>query len=159
GENHLLEIVLMCVSVGVAALGWFVARMLYFDLAATDRKLAELKAGYAKIHELVYEKYRIDQIYDRTFVRAFKGVAAASGWFDAHVVDGLVNLLGTIARGCAWVSGAIDTYLVDGAVNGVADLILDGGRRVRRAQTGRINNYVFGVVLGIIVLVVITSLV
>ncbi|MFI5288595.1 MAG: hypothetical protein ACHQ17_03050, partial [Polyangia bacterium] len=47
GENHLLEIVLMCVSVGVAALGWFVARMLYFDLAATDRKLAELKAGYA----------------------------------------------------------------------------------------------------------------
>ena len=159
GENHMLEIVLMCVSVGVAALGWFAARMLYFDMAATERKLAELKAGYAKMHALVFDKYRVDELYNRTFVRAFKAVTSATAWFDANVVDGLVNLLGTISRGCAWVSGAIDSYVVDGAVNGVADLILEGGRRVRRAQTGRINNYVLGVVVGIVVLVVITSLV
>jgi len=79
-------------------------------------------------------------------------------WFDANVVDGVVNLMGVVARGCAWVGGAIDTYFVDGAVNGVAWLFLSGGRQLRRVQTGRINNYVLGVVVGIVLLVVITSL-
>jgi NADH-quinone oxidoreductase subunit L len=158
-ENHGLELGFMLVSIGVATLGWFAARALYKDVAATEKRLADLRAAYGKIHSLVFDKYRVDELYQRTFVRGFERLADAFSWIDANVVDGLVNLMGTISRGAAWISGAIDTYLVDGAVNGVATLFLEGGRRVRQIQTGRINNYVLGVVVGIIILVVITSLV
>ena len=57
------------------------------------------------------------------------------------------------------MGGLIDKYLVDGAVNGVADLILASGREIRKTQTGRVNNYVLGVVVGIVILVIVTSLV
>jgi NADH-quinone oxidoreductase subunit L len=158
-ESHGLELVFMGLSVGVATLGWFAARFLYMDAAASEARLNALKLRYASIHSLVFDKYRVDELYDRTVVRGFRLAADAMAWFDARVIDWLVNLMGLISRGCAWVSGAIDTYIVDGAVNGVAELVLEGGRSVRRVQTGRINNYVLGVVVGIVVLVVITSLV
>jgi NADH-quinone oxidoreductase subunit L len=157
-ENHSLEMAFMALSIGVATLGWFLARLLYKDLAKSEARLAAAKVSYAKVHALVFEKYRIDELYDVVFVKNFERAANAMAWFDANVIDGLVNLTGVIARGCAWIGGAIDTYFVDGAVNGVAWLFLQGGRQFRRVQTGRINNYVLGVVVGIVLLVVITSL-
>jgi NADH-quinone oxidoreductase subunit L len=158
-ENHALEVTFMLLSVGVATVGWFAARFLYRDAAATEARMAAWKEQYASVHRLVYEKYRVDELYQATVVRAFTGLAAAMSWFDAHVVDWIVNLMGTLSVLIANIGGLIDTYLVDGAVNGVADLILAGGREVRKTQTGRINNYVLGVVVGIVILVIVTSLV
>jgi NADH-quinone oxidoreductase subunit L len=158
-ENHGLEIAFMLLSIGVATLGWFAARVLYKDIAASEARLASWKAQYRRIHALVYEKYRVDEVYQVLFVGTFDAAARACSWFDSNIVDGLVNLMGTITRGIAWADGLVDKYIVDGAVNGVAWLFLEGSRRVRRIQTGRINNYVLGVVVGIIILVVITSLV
>jgi hypothetical protein len=153
-DNPGLEFAFMCLSVGVATAGWFAARFLYKDARATERRLAAWKAQYATVHALVYDKYRVDELYQVTVVRGFQQAAAAMAWFDANVVDGLVNLMGTISRACAWVGGAIDKYFVDGAVNGVAWAVVEGGRRMRRIQTGRINNYVFGVVIGVVLLVI-----
>jgi NADH-quinone oxidoreductase subunit L len=158
-ENHTLEMAFMLVSIGVATLGWYVARSLYLDAAKSEARLNAWKAQYASIHRLVYEKYRVDELYQATFVRGFIMSANAFAWFDANVVDWLVNLMGKIALGVAWVGGLIDTYIVDGAVNGVADLVLASGREIRKTQTGRVNNYVLGVVVGIVILVIVTSLV
>jgi NADH-quinone oxidoreductase subunit L len=158
-ERGALEFVFMLLSIGVATAGWFAARTLYLDGAKSEARLAALRTQWAGVHSLVFDKYRVDELYARTVVRGFDALARGLAWADANLVDGLVNLTGTIALGCAWIGGAIDHYFVDGAVNGVAFVFLEGGRRVRRVQTGRINNYVLGVVVGIVVLVVITSLV
>jgi NADH-quinone oxidoreductase subunit L len=111
------------------------------------------------LHSLIFDKYRVDELYQRTVVRGFRWAAEGMSWFDSRIVDGLVNLMGTISNGCAWVSGAIDKYFVDGAVNGLAWAVVEGGRRLRTVQTGRVNNYVFGVVMGIVLLVLTMSLV
>src|SRR5262249_48835277 len=92
-ENHGLEWAFMFVSVGVATLGWFAARFLYRDAAATEAKLAAWKAQYAGVHRLVYEKYRVDELYQATVVRAFTWSASAFSWIDANIVDGVVNLM------------------------------------------------------------------
>jgi NADH-quinone oxidoreductase subunit L len=158
-ENHSLEWAFMALSIGVATLGWLAARFFYKDLAKTEAKLNALKASWAGVHSLVFDKYRVDELYQKTVIVGFQKSAKAMAWFDAHAVDGIVNLMGLVSKGAAWISGAIDTYLVDGAVNGVAWVFLEGGRRVRRVQTGRINNYVLGVVIGVVILVIVTSLV
>ena len=157
--NKSLEITFMLISIGVATAGWALARFLYMNAAATEARLAAWKARYSGIHSLVFDKYRVDELYKATFIRGFTGLASVLSWFDGHVIDWIVNLMGTLASGVAQISNLIDKYLVDGAVNGLSELILAGGREIRKTQTGRINNYVLGVVVGIVILVIVTSLV
>jgi NADH-quinone oxidoreductase subunit L len=91
-------------------------------------------------------------------IRGFQVSARAMSWFDAKVVDAIVNLCGTITRGIAWVDGAIDHYIVDGAVNLVASGVIAGGREVRKVQTGRINHYLLAVTAGVVVIVLVAYL-
>jgi len=48
---------------------------------------------------------------------------------DRNVVDGLVNLWGTIGRQVSNLQGAIDARVVDGAVNGVGAVAVRSGGR------------------------------
>ena len=148
---------LMAASVALATLGWALARWFYKD----ESELAMLRAAnrlrYENLHAFAYDTFRIDELYEATFVRGFHAIAHAAAWFDAYVVDGVVALLAAITRAVAWVTGALDAYVVDGAVNAVADALLGGGRALARVQTGRVNQYVLGVAVGIVVLIVLTS--
>ena len=158
GEAHAsTELALAIASIAVAVIGWAAARALYRDLERSRARRAALRA-LARLHALLGEGYRVDELYALLFVRPFGRVAAALAWCDAHVVDGAVHAVGALSRGAAWLGGAMDRYLVDGAVNGFAALVVGSGQRLRRLQTGRVNNYVLGVVLGVVVLVVITWL-
>jgi NADH-quinone oxidoreductase subunit L len=73
------------------------------------------------------------------------------------VVDGIIQAVATLSRAAAWVSGTLDRYVVDGAVNGVAEAVVGGGRELRKVQTGRINNYVLGIAVGVVILVVLAT--
>jgi NADH-quinone oxidoreductase subunit L len=68
---------------------------------------------------------------------------------DRWIVDGAVNGLGVAVRGVSWVGGAIDQYIVDGLVNFVAEGTLAAGSKLRGLQTGRIQNYVYGLLGGV----------
>ncbi|MDB4969196.1 MAG: proton-translocating NADH-quinone oxidoreductase, chain [Myxococcales bacterium] len=156
-ERRGLELALMFASLVVATVGWIAARLLYKDLRAREGALATLRSRLGGVPALVLDGFRVDALYDATFVRAFGATARTAAWFDVHVVDGVIAALGALARAAAFITAAIDHYLVDGAVNGVADLLLGAGRALRRVQTGRINNYVLGVAMGVVMLIVLTS--
>jgi NADH-quinone oxidoreductase subunit L len=68
---------------------------------------------------------------------------------DRWVVDGFVNGVGVAVRGVAWINGMIDEKFVDGAVNFVAEGTLKAGVKLRELQTGRIQNYVYGLLGGV----------
>jgi len=153
--SHTLEWILIFASIGMATAGWLVAKHFYLDEAKTTERMAALKARHDRAHELLYNKYWVDEIYQKTFVRGFKGLARVLAWFDAHIVDWVVNFAGAVGLGAAWLGGFIDRIFVDGAVNGVAKVIMAAGGRVRRIQTGRINNYAYGIAVGVIALAII----
>ena len=74
--------------------------------------------------------------------------------FDGTVVDGIVNGVGTVTRDIFAASiGFFDNRIVDGLVNRVAGVTWAAGGRIRRIQTGAIQTYLF-VVLGGIVLII-----
>jgi NADH-quinone oxidoreductase subunit L len=152
---HSLEIALALASIGIAFAGWGLARYFYKDEAKARERIARLRVRYDGAHELLYNKYWVDELYQRTFVRGFQGLARAMAWFDAHIIDWAVNFTGAMGRGCAWLGGFIDRMFVDGAVNGLARGIVAVGREGRRIQTGRINNYAWGIAVGVLVLAVI----
>jgi len=74
---------------------------------------------------------------------------------DRFIVDGIVNGASVVARGASWVSGAIDKNIVDGAVNLVADGTLQMGGKLRQVQTGRVQNYIYGILGGVAALAVV----
>jgi NADH-quinone oxidoreductase subunit L len=151
------EWVLMLASLLAAAVGWIGARALYGDIAARGPGLETLRARFGRIHAFVFDQYRVDELYQRLFVRGFARVAWVAALFDIHIVDGVVVTTGAITRGLARVAGVLDAQVVDGAVNAVAEGMLSSGRALRRLQTGRVNNYVLGVAVGIVILIVLTS--
>ncbi|HWE30687.1 MAG TPA: NADH-quinone oxidoreductase subunit L, partial [Polyangia bacterium] len=151
------ETLLMLASLTAAFGGWLGARALYRDMSVTSARLVRFRARFAALHALAYDRFLVDELYDRAVVRTFGRLAHAAAWLDLRVVDGIVAAVAASARGAAALSGAIDRYLVDGAVDGVANLLLGSGRTLRRMQTGRINNYVLGVAVGVVLLIVLTS--
>jgi NADH-quinone oxidoreductase subunit L len=151
-QNHLVELGLMGLSVVLAASGILIARFWYKDIARREQTLERLKRDWRFVHNLLYRKYYVDEIYNAIFVRGTVALTRALAWFDLRVVDGLVNAASWGLRTLAAVGGAIDHKIVDGAVNGVADSIIAAGRRVRRVQTGRVNSYVMGIAFGVVVL-------
>ena len=70
----------------------------------------------------------MDRIYSTLFHGVALRIAAAIGWFDRYVIDGVLNWLG-------WVA-------------------MIGSRRLQRAQTGNVLDYVFAVVAGVVLLAV-----
>ena len=116
-------------------------------------------ATFPGLFKTVHNKYYVDELYQATVLRFSMFVARAWSVFDNVVVDGAVNAVAAIGRFVCNIEGAIDKYLVDGAVNAFAQGMLVLGRQVRRAQTGRIQTYLYAAMLGALVVVGINYLV
>ncbi len=134
-----LEIALMVASVAVAMIGLLLA---YFWYAKGEGRVpARLAGRFPLLFRAVANKYFVDEAYDVLFV---EGLAKGGGrlmWEVDAIWDLIPNGTAAVTRGASWLSHFFDKYFVDGAVNGVADSLQGGFRLLRRAQTGRVQNY------------------
>jgi NADH-quinone oxidoreductase subunit L len=144
---------LMLLSVFIALAGFYAAYLLFKD--ARSKVPAEFVARYSKMHRIVFNKYYVDELYQATVIGGSMLFSKICGWFDQHIVDGLVNLVGYVGRFFSWLSGLNDNYVVDGAVNGVAAISSRLGGIIRRVQTGRIQTYLYGLLGGGLVLILV----
>ena len=139
----------MRVRIGLAAFIWLKRREIADALAHR----------FASLHRVLMNKYYVDELYDRVVIRPALGIGRLFSFFDGRVIDKLVEFAGTAARAVANVDDAIDKYLVDGAVNAVANATLDGGRALRRVQTGRVQTYLYGALAGGLAIIVLNFIV
>lgn len=89
-------------SVFVAIVGIAIATILYYKRNSTPETLALRLKG---IYQVVYRKFFIDEVY--LFITQniiFQFVSRPLAWFDRHVVDGSMNLVGNTT---VFFSGAI----------------------------------------------------
>src|SRR5687767_661211 len=74
---------------------------------------------------VLYHKWYVDEIYDRTVVRPILFLSRVAWRFiDQGIIDGLVNASGYLMRGFGWLGS--------------------------RLQTGQVNTYAFAVVVGVL---------
>src|SRR5512137_2615746 len=154
--GHATEWLFQGMGVAAATIGWFFAMKLFKD--GKSRVPHDLKHRYFGFWTVVYNKYYVDEAYHALVVRPALFLAAFLSWFDQHVIDWLVNFAGWLARLFAAIDDAIDKYVVDGAVNGVGGLTREGGRVLRRIETGRIQTYLYGAALGSLLVVLLNFL-
>jgi NADH-quinone oxidoreductase subunit L len=135
--------------------GWALARWLYRDLEASAPAREAMATRLARPHALLRSKLRLEPALVALARDPALDLAAACAWTDRNLVDRLVDLSGRAGRALAAAGGFVDHALVDGVVDAVSALALASGRRLARLQTGRIGNYVLGITLGVVLLVVV----
>jgi NADH-quinone oxidoreductase subunit L len=120
-----VEWTLMLLSVGVAGLGIWAAFRYYLRKPEAATRLRERFSG---VHDLLLNKYRIDEVYDAIVVRPIHGASVALWRFwDEKVVDGIVNGVGYTFEGVSAVlrlfqTGFVGTYALMFTI-GVAALL------------------------------------
>ena len=126
GENAGLELGLMGVSSLIAFAGIGLATFLWLKNRQIPKRLAE---QYPGVHQLLLNKYYVDELYDAAIVQPIKVVSTEGLWrgFDVKIVDGAVNGAGYLVSGVSIVlrliqNGSVKTYAASMFVGAVAVL-------------------------------------
>ncbi|MFZ4261724.1 NADH-quinone oxidoreductase subunit L [Sphingobacterium sp. HJSM2_6] len=90
---------------------------------------------------LSFHQGYFNESYQRLFVNNTLSISHGLFWFDRHIVDGIVNFMGTFIRGLGKLSDWIDRYIVDGFVNFIGNSTYYIGHLLRWIQNGRLQNY------------------
>ena len=134
---------LSAVSVGlfasalVLAFCFFIPRgPLYGREKAIARRLSPL---YSCLQNLWY----LDRFFTWLVLRVLHTCQVVCGYFDRVFVDGFVNFWGSVCRFFTGAAGVLDYWGVDGTVRGIANTVRFAGHRLRRVQTGFLQEYVY----------------
>jgi NADH-quinone oxidoreductase subunit L len=108
------ETLLAAVATGAFALGAGGAYVIYVMKKGEPARLLAEKAPRA--YRLVLDKFRVDELYERTVIAALDALAEAAADFDKWVVDGILSrvtsavvaLTGTVLR--AFQTGIVHAY-------------------------------------------------
>jgi NADH-quinone oxidoreductase subunit L len=146
----LIEYLLMFASVGIAIFGLSLAYRLYLQYPQLHTKIA---ASWPRLHDLLVNKYYVDELYDALFVNRIKDLSAALMLFDAKVIDGLgVDGAGWLARVLSGFSMWWDKWIVDGLVNFVGKFARFLSQPIRMFQTGVFSSYAVMILIGLVIL-------
>jgi NADH-quinone oxidoreductase subunit L len=140
-DSHLLAEVL---AYAVGGMGVLFAALLYYWRVLNP---ADAKLQFAGVHRFLWHKWYFDELYSAVLVRPSVTVAHWCRWFDANVIDGLVNNIARATTKMSRWDGIFDAAIVDGLVNLTGDIIYACGSWLRRFQTGYIRSYVLFLVL------------
>jgi NADH-quinone oxidoreductase subunit L len=155
-ENRGLEGAFSVLSLAVVAAGWFVADLVYRQGSTRFEWVGEIWNG--ALYRTILNKYYVDEAYQAGPVAATLETSRAAAWFDLYIIDWIVNFVATLAVFCSWLSGLFDRYVVDGLVNLVSNATLEVGGRMRRLQTGSINAYLYGILAGVMVILIVRAM-
>jgi NADH-quinone oxidoreductase subunit L len=152
-----MEWALMAASVAIAFAGIGMAWSFYKAHPEIPERLAGSMAG---VHRLLLNKYYVDELYGKLFVR---GLALGGGTtlhaMDRYVVDGGDGEVraGLGVNGVAWAtrnvvagsSNFFDRWFVDGAVNVTAGVLDNLSYVFRSVQNGLVQSYALAMLIGV----------
>ncbi len=104
---------------------------------------------------ILYNKYYFDEIYRGLFIYPTVSLANFCAKFDYDwVINPIVDFVGKFTMVVADGSGVFDKEAIDGYfVNGIPSLFNRFGGQLRLLQTGRVQNYLLILVIGLLILV------
>ncbi|MCK9376558.1 MAG: NADH-quinone oxidoreductase subunit L [Syntrophobacterales bacterium] len=114
------EITMMAFSMAVAIAGIYMAYKFYMQRPELPEKVVE---KIPVIYDLVYHKYYIDEVYDATVVEPLK-------------------------NGSDFLWHKVDENVIDGTVNGSATIVSWLSNHIRKLETGYVQNYALGILIG-----------
>lgn len=139
-----------------AVSGIALAGVVYWKKAVSAESLAQV---LRPLYQLSWHKWWFDELYDLIFVRPTLAVGElVAVVLDRGVIDGLIHLLASIAKGAAVIVSVVgDRFIIDNGVDSLAKETWNLGLALRAVQTGRLRQYVMFIVVGTVVLFLVAS--
>ena len=110
------------------------------------------------IYTFLVHRWYVDELYNVLFVLPALGVARFISAIDTQVIDRFINSLAWIARQIASVDAWFDRVVVDGIVNVAGSVTWKAGLELKRVQTGNLRQYVMFIVVGTVAIFVLATL-
>ena len=132
------------------AVGGILTAFVFYQWKKVD--VEKLTNSFKPLYTFSLNKWYFDELYDKTFVSGLIGLTKIFYWFDAKIIDGIVNGSAEVTRQFAFFIGAFDRIVVDGLVNLMAYISGFVGLIFRRVQTGKVQTYLVLVIFSIIIL-------
>ncbi len=114
-----------------------------------------LEAGMPRVFRSLRDRLWVDEIYDATVVRLHAVLSKLSSWMDILVIGGVVRLMALAFEGLALLARMIDELIVNAGFDAGCDWMGLGGRGLSWIQSGRVQRYLGGLAVGLIVLTII----
>jgi NADH-quinone oxidoreductase subunit L len=157
-HTDVTEYLLMILSLAAAVVGWGMARRSY--LGVTKDYAEPIAERAPPVYNVLYNKWFVDEGYDYVFTGRRKfgsvrlgalGASEAVSWFDAKVIDGVVNDVGWVTRAAATLSTWWDKWIIDGlGVRGVAYWTIPFSYLSRLLEWGLVQWYALVMVAGLL---------
>jgi len=125
GEEHAGPAWLPALSVGLAGLGIIFAWLTWERQALHANRLAR---AFGILHTAARRNYWLDDLYGGIYRNIVLALSGLVGWVDRYLVDGVVNLASALTM--RWADG------------------------LRRIQTGKVQDYLYGVAFGLLLVIV-----
>jgi NADH-quinone oxidoreductase subunit L len=142
---------LMLLSVVVGVAGWGLARWIY--ISSPPSLAAGLAERWRGFHQLLLNKYWVDEMYDALVVNPTKRLGQLSGNFDDRIIDGAVRGVGRMTDLGAAFSTGCEKYVIYGFLNFMAYSNHVAAAVFRRLQTGLVHHYAAIIIGGLFLLV------
>ena len=143
--------ILMIVSTVVALSGIGFSYMIYCKRKISADAIAD---RFKPIYTLLYNKYYFDEIYNAIIIKPLLRITDALWWFDANVIDGLVNFSGWLTVKWSDVKQWFDVHIIDGAVNGTGYVCMAGAWLLKYIQNGSVQFYALTIIAAAIGIVI-----
>jgi NADH-quinone oxidoreductase subunit L len=107
------------------------------------------------LYPVLRRKYFLDDLYWYGIVAPIKGpIARGVNWTNTYIIDGVVNgAAGLSLLLSRFVYRGLDQRGIDGLIGGLTAAIDSMGGSLRRLQSGRVQQYATGFVVGTLALV------
>jgi NADH-quinone oxidoreductase subunit L len=112
-------------------------------------------AALPGVHRFLKNKWYFDELYEALLVKGCKGLCRLLRSFDLTVIDGIVNGVARRTAEIAFGTGKVDDAVVDATVVGTARFTYGTGQLLRMLQTGRLQAYLFGLLGGVVLLLLV----
>ncbi|GAB2684343.1 NADH-quinone oxidoreductase subunit L [Mucilaginibacter koreensis] len=116
-----------------------------FIMYAKQQKVAFPQGGF--LYNLSYRQWYIDVFYQKVIVKAVLHLSKLLYAFDRKVIDGFIDALKTVIRRLAVIAAWADRYLVDGFLHLLALLVQAIGNFFRGFQSGKVQYYIYSMLL------------
>ena len=146
----------MVISLTVAGIGIGTATLFYlFKMVNVDKLKSRL--NYFGLFDLSYNKFYIDEIYDALMYRPFMWFCTFFSWIDWDFYDQkIVDFWGWFTLKTSEGVGYSDyNWLDQKIIDGFGNITNKFGQSLKVTQTGIIQNYLLGGVLGFVTIFII----
>jgi NADH-quinone oxidoreductase subunit L len=109
----------------------------------------------ARAFGLLHDKFYVDEFYAASVGRLVGGLARLWGWVDERVITPLVRGTGLVTGVLSRVNARLDDRVLNDGADALANGTVASGELARRSATGRIQDYVWLIFAGAVVLAVI----